>query len=79
MGACGTIAASMFEDRSYNRAFFSAPQSVTSLIAAFLEPTITVVVFLLTTLAYDEPVLRSDLTLCPVSYTHLTLPTNREV
>ena len=63
----------MFEDRSYNRAFFSAPQSVTSLIAAFLEPTITVVVFLLTTLAYEEPVLRSDLTLCLLVYA-LTFP-----
>ena len=63
----------MFEDRSYNRAFFSAPQSVTSLIAAFLEPTITVVAFLLTTIAYDEPVLRSDLTLCLLVYA-LTFP-----
>ena len=32
----------MFEDRSYKRTFYSAPQSVTSLVAAFLEPTITV-------------------------------------
>jgi putative colanic acid biosynthesis UDP-glucose lipid carrier transferase len=28
----------MFEDRSYKRTFYSAPQSVQSLIAAFLEP-----------------------------------------
>ena len=28
----------MFEDRSYKRTFYSAPQSVTSLVAAFLEP-----------------------------------------
>ena len=28
----------MFEDRSYKRTFYSAPQSVTSLFAAFLEP-----------------------------------------
>ena len=31
----------MFEDRNYNRTFYSAPQSVTSLVAAILEPTIT--------------------------------------
>ncbi|MCK7501358.1 MAG: hypothetical protein MZW92_73100 [Comamonadaceae bacterium] len=30
----------MFEDRSYKRTFYSAPQSVTSLVAAFLEPAI---------------------------------------
>ena len=47
----------MFEDRSYKRTFYSAPQSVTSLVAAFLEPTVTVVTFLLATLWYEEPVL----------------------
>ena len=36
----------MFEDRGYKRTFYSAPQSVTSLVAAFLEPSITVLVFL---------------------------------
>ncbi|UUX96859.1 undecaprenyl-phosphate glucose phosphotransferase [Aquabacterium sp. J223] len=54
----------MFEDRSYKRTFYSAPQSVTSLIAAFMEPTITVAVFLFATVANGDPVLRSDLTLC---------------
>ena len=39
----------MFENRSYKRTFYSAPQSVTSLIAAFMEPTITVAVFLIAT------------------------------
>jgi putative colanic acid biosynthesis UDP-glucose lipid carrier transferase len=32
----------MFEDRTYKRTFYSAPQSVTSLMAAFLEPALTV-------------------------------------
>jgi putative colanic acid biosynthesis UDP-glucose lipid carrier transferase len=63
----------MFEDRSYKRTFYSAPQSVTSLVAAFLEPTVTVVTFLLATLLYDEPVLRSTLTLCLLVFA-LTFP-----
>ena len=63
----------MFEDRSYNRTFYSAPQSVTSLVAAFLEPTLTVLVFLLATVAFEEPVLRPDLTLCLVVFA-LTFP-----
>lgn len=54
----------MFEDRSYNRTFYSAPQSVTSLVAAFLEPTIIVLVYLAVMLAMGEPIIRSDLTLC---------------
>jgi putative colanic acid biosynthesis UDP-glucose lipid carrier transferase len=45
----------MFEDRSYKRTFYSAPQSVTSLVAAFLEPTIIVALYLLVALWFDEP------------------------
>lgn len=63
----------MFEDRSYNRTFYSAPQSVTSLIAALLEPSITVLVFLLATLRFDAPVRRSDLILCVLVFA-LTFP-----
>jgi len=63
----------MFEDRSYKRTFYSAPQSVTSLIAAFLEPTLTVLVFLLATVGFGAPVLRSDLTLCLLVFA-LTFP-----
>ena len=63
----------MFEDRSYNRTFFSAPQSVTSLVAAFLEPSLTVLIFLLVTVGFGEPVLRSDLTLCLLVFA-LTFP-----
>jgi putative colanic acid biosynthesis UDP-glucose lipid carrier transferase len=63
----------MFEDRSYKRIFYSAPQSVTSLVAAFLEPVLTVAVFLIATLWFDEPVLRSTLTLCLLVFA-LTFP-----
>ena len=63
----------MFEDRGYKRTFYSAPQSVTSLVAAFLEPSITVLVFLITSAVFDEPIGRSDLTLCLLIFA-LTFP-----
>ena len=63
----------MFEDRGYKRTFYSAPQSVTSLVAAFLEPTITVLVFLACSWAFQEPIGRSDLTLCLLIFA-LTFP-----
>src|SRR6185437_16120226 len=53
----------MFDD-PHKRTFFSAPQSVTSLIAALLEPGITIGVFIAATLASDEPMDRPSLTLC---------------
>lgn len=63
----------MFEDRTYKRTFYSAPQSVTSLVAAFLEPSIVVLVFVLTNLAFDEPIDRPSLTLCLLVFA-LTFP-----
>jgi putative colanic acid biosysnthesis UDP-glucose lipid carrier transferase len=63
----------MFEDRSYKRTFYSAPQSVTSLIAAFLEPAIAVAVYLSVALALNEPIARADLTLCLLIFA-LTFP-----
>ena len=63
----------MFEDRSYKRTFYSAPQSVTSLVAAFLEPSITVLVYLAVAYGFDEPIVRSDLTLCLLIFA-LTFP-----
>ena len=63
----------MFEDRSYKRTFYSAPQSVTSLVAAFLEPGITVAVYIAVSLAFGEPIVRSDLTLCLLVFA-LTFP-----
>ncbi len=63
----------MFEDRGPNRTFYSAPQSVTSLVAAFLEPSLTVLVFLAVSAAFREPIGRSDLTLCLLVFA-LTFP-----
>jgi putative colanic acid biosysnthesis UDP-glucose lipid carrier transferase len=63
----------MLEERTQKTAFFSAPQSVTSLVAAFLEPTLSVLVFLLVTVGFGQPVLRSDLALC-VLVIALTFP-----
>ena len=63
----------MFEDRGYKRTFYSAPQSVTSLVAAFMEPALTVLVFLAVSAAFNEPIGRSDLTLCLLVFA-LTFP-----
>ena len=63
----------MFEDRSYKRTFYSAPQSVTSLVAAFLEPTIAVLVFLLVSRYFGEAIVRADMTLCLLVFA-LTFP-----
>jgi putative colanic acid biosynthesis UDP-glucose lipid carrier transferase len=63
----------MFEERGYKRTFYSAPQSVTSLVAAFLEPSLTVAVFLAVSRFFDEPIGRSDLTLCLLVFA-LTFP-----
>jgi len=63
----------MFEDRSYKRTFYSAPQSVTSLVAAFLEPSLTVLTFLVANWYIDEPVTRPELTLCLLVFA-LTFP-----
>lgn len=54
----------MFEDRTYTRTFYNAPQSVTSFVAAFLEPTITVACFLALLRYYDRPLDGAAMTLC---------------
>jgi putative colanic acid biosysnthesis UDP-glucose lipid carrier transferase len=63
----------MFEDRTYKRTFYSAPQSVTSFVAAFLEPSITVLTFLFATVYSNELVDRPALTLCLLVFA-LTFP-----
>jgi putative colanic acid biosynthesis UDP-glucose lipid carrier transferase len=63
----------MFEDPTYKRTFYSAPQSVTSLVAALLEPTIMVLTFLFATVYAGEPVDRPALTLCLLVFA-LTFP-----
>jgi len=62
----------MFDD-PHKRTFFSAPQSVQSLIAAFLEPGITVLTFIVTTLTAGEVMDRPALTLCLLVFA-LTFP-----
>src|SRR4051794_36197277 len=63
----------MFEDRPYKRTFYSAPQSVTSLLAAFMEPAITVITFLGANLYLDAFVGRPELVLCLLIFA-LTFP-----
>lgn len=63
----------MFEDRSYKRTFYSAPQSVESLIAAFLEPGLIVLCYLAVCRYFGEPIMRSDMTLCLLVFA-LTFP-----
>jgi putative colanic acid biosysnthesis UDP-glucose lipid carrier transferase len=63
----------MFDDRSSTRTFFSAPQSVTTMVAALLEPALTVATYVALLWAFDDPVLRSDLTLCLIVFA-LTFP-----
>jgi putative colanic acid biosynthesis UDP-glucose lipid carrier transferase len=62
----------MFDD-THKRTFFSAPQSVQSLVAAFLEPGITVLTFIAVTLFADERMDRPALTLCLLVFA-LTFP-----
>jgi putative colanic acid biosynthesis UDP-glucose lipid carrier transferase len=63
----------MFEDRSFKRTFSSAPQSITSLIAAFLEPSVTVLTFILASVFFDERLSRTALALCLLVFA-LTFP-----
>ena len=72
-GACAPTHEPMFEDRTYKRTFYSAPQSVTSLVAAFLEPGITVLTLLFVTVYTGEPIDRPALTLCVLMFA-LTFP-----
>ncbi len=54
----------MYEERSYKRLFSSAPQTVTWLVAAFVEPLITVLVFVAVSLAMGQRLLRPEAVLC---------------
>jgi len=53
----------MFDD-SHKRTFFNAPQSVTTFVAALLEPGITVLTYIVTTLAFDPPLTRKEIVVC---------------
>jgi len=59
-----TFSINMFDDRSYNRTFYSAPQSITSFVAAFLEPGITVLVFLIANWSVGETIEGPEFVLC---------------
>jgi len=61
-------AKTMSEERTINRTFFQAPQSVTPLVAALLEPGITLLTFLATLLALNVPVDRPALALCLLAF-----------
>ncbi len=63
----------MFEDRSFKRTFSSAPQSITSLVAAFLEPSVTVLTFIAASVVFDERLSRTALALCLLVFA-LTFP-----
>ena len=60
-------------DDPHKRTFFSAPQSVTSLVAALLEPGITVLTFIVATLVSGETLDRPALTLSLLVFA-LTFP-----
>jgi len=53
----------MFDD-PHKRTFFNAPQSVTTFVAALLEPGISVLTFVLATLIFDPPLVRKDMVVC---------------
>ena len=63
----------MYQNRSDKRTFYSAPQSVTSLVAAFLEPSLSVATYLAVGHFFVEPILRSSLALCLLTFA-LTFP-----
>ena len=62
-----------FDDRTLTRTFFNAPQSVTSFVAAFLEPAISVFALLLATMVWSELLSRPILTLSLIVFA-LTFP-----
>jgi putative colanic acid biosynthesis UDP-glucose lipid carrier transferase len=63
----------MFEERTYKRTFYSAPQSVRSMVAAFMEPAIIVATFLIATVHFGEPIDRPELTVALLVFA-LTFP-----
>lgn len=63
----------MFEHRSYTRTFYSAPQSVTSLVAAFLEPSVSVATYVAASQWFGDPIGRASMMLCLLVFA-LTFP-----
>ena len=54
----------MFDERSYKRLFSSGPQSVTWLVAAFIEPLITVLMYIAVALTLGHYLDRPGAVLC---------------
>ena len=63
----------LFDGRSYKRTFYTAPQSVPSLFAAFLEPTLTVLAYVTIALLRGQTMDRASLLLCLLVFI-LTFP-----
>jgi putative colanic acid biosynthesis UDP-glucose lipid carrier transferase len=63
----------MFNNRNYSRTFFNAPQSVTSFVAAFLEPFITVLTLGVSMAWAGESMGRASMALCLLVFA-LTFP-----
>ena len=63
----------MFEERTYKRTFYSAPQSVRSMVAAFMEPAIIVATFLIANIHFGERIDRPELTVALLIFA-LTFP-----
>ena len=63
----------MLDSRRLQRIFFSAPQSVTTMVAALLEPAIIVGVFIATQRLQGQPLMRADWVLCLLALA-LTFP-----
>lgn len=63
----------MFNNRNYNRTFFNAPQSITSFVAAFLEPFLTVATLMVSMAHAGEHMGRAAMALCLLVFA-LTFP-----
>ena len=63
----------MLEERTYKRTFYSAPQSVRSMVAAFMEPAIIVATFLIANIHFGERIDRPELTVALLIFA-LTFP-----
>jgi putative colanic acid biosynthesis UDP-glucose lipid carrier transferase len=63
----------LFDERGYRRTFYTAPQSVTSLVSAFLEPTLIVLAYVTIALSHGQTMARADLLLCLLVFI-LTFP-----
>lgn len=64
---------SLIQASAYKRRFDAAPQSIRSVVAAFMEPVLAVGVFLVVTVLLNDRILRADMVLCLLVFA-LTFP-----